>query len=309
MERRSSTFVYHPAKSTSFLIPIAICLAPSIRASGLSVFGSGFLIDLTEIMQDCSLMVYLECTYLAHAAGAADDSALRAMKSISVILTSGDSRLCRNATMSFPCKKMVESEAEACTAKVSVEETSDASNTVCIFVKASRVRVRGETTKIAVGISVGALNESQNEYSRASLSTPKKEVRRSSGARRRSLRLSFFARAAELVSVSSLAITTTGTGDEFFAVLGLKTRVLMSLNEYGRKLSDAVSASFQAAGDEVALCLTSPLCGMRSADSREITSATDMVEIARTTAKGGWRNDIRRSSRSSREYPQRDIRM
>lgn len=53
------------------------------------------------------------------------------------------------------------------------------------------------------------------------LSSEKNSVSRSSEAKRNSFKLSFFPIAAEFVSVSSRAITTTGMGVAVFAVLGL----------------------------------------------------------------------------------------
>ena len=54
-----------------------------------------------------------------------------------------------------------------------------------------------------------------------SLSSEKNSVSRSSEAKRSSFKLSFLPRAAEFASVSSRAITTTGTGVAVLAVLGL----------------------------------------------------------------------------------------
>ena len=53
------------------------------------------------------------------------------------------------------------------------------------------------------------------------LSSEKKSVSKSSEAKRSSFKLSLFPIAVEFVSVSSRAITTTGTGVAVFAVLGL----------------------------------------------------------------------------------------
>lgn len=61
-----------------------------------------------------------------------------------------------------------------------------------------------------------------------SLSREKNSVRISSEASLSSLRLSFFPMAEELVSVSSRAMTTTGTVVADFAVFGLNTRVFIS---------------------------------------------------------------------------------
>ena len=61
-----------------------------------------------------------------------------------------------------------------------------------------------------------------------SLSSWKNSVRRSGDAKRSSFRFNFLPKAPEFVSVSSRAITTTGTGVADFAVLGLNTSVLVS---------------------------------------------------------------------------------
>ena len=83
------------------------------------------------------------------------------------------------------------------------------------------------------------------------LSRVKNSDNRSSEARRSSLRLSFFPNAPDAVSVSSRAITTTGTGIALFAVLGLKTMVLISSKDFGDEVS-ADNASLQDAGEFVA---------------------------------------------------------
>lgn len=83
------------------------------------------------------------------------------------------------------------------------------------------------------------------------LSRAKNSDNRSPEARRSSLRLSFLPNAPEAVSVSSRTITTTGTGAAFFAVLGLKTMVLISSKDFGDEVS-ADNASFQDAGEFVA---------------------------------------------------------
>ena len=54
-----------------------------------------------------------------------------------------------------------------------------------------------------------------------SLSSEKNSVSRSSEAKRSSFELSFFPMAVEFMTVSSRAITTTGTGVTVFAVFGL----------------------------------------------------------------------------------------
>lgn len=61
----------------------------------------------------------------------------------------------------------------------------------------------------------------KRKHVREFLSREKNSVNRSSEARRNSFRLSFLPIAPELVSVSSRAITTTGTGVAVFAVFGL----------------------------------------------------------------------------------------
>ena len=83
------------------------------------------------------------------------------------------------------------------------------------------------------------------------MSNAKNSVNKSAGARRKSFKLNFLPKAVEFVSVSSRAMTTTGTGDAVLAVLGLKTSVFVSSNDFGA-FSDAKSASRQAAGDVAA---------------------------------------------------------
>ena len=71
------------------------------------------------------------------------------------------------------------------------------------------------------------------------------------------------------MSVSSLAITTTGTGVAVFAVLGLKTSVLVSLYDEGTAAEvDAGAASraaFQLAGSLVAAWMREPFGSMERA--------------------------------------------
>jgi len=91
---------------------------------------------------------------------------------------------------------------------------------------------------------------------RESLSREKNSDSRSPEARRSSFRLSFLPSEDELVSVSSRATTTTGTGVALFAVLGLNTRTLSSSNSLGALVEAACSASFHAAGDVAGACST-----------------------------------------------------
>ena len=86
------------------------------------------------------------------------------------------------------------------------------------------------------------------------LSTEKNSLRRSSDASLSSLRFSFLPNALELVSVSSRAMTTTGTVVAVLAVLGLKTRVLMSSKDFGAE-GEAIMASRQVAGEDVSACV------------------------------------------------------
>ena len=88
---------------------------------------------------------------------------------------------------------------------------------------------------------------------RESLSREKNSDSRSSEAKRSSFRLSFLPSKDELVSVSSRATTTTGTGVALFAVLGLNTRTLSNSNSFG-VLGTVCSASFHAAGDVAEAC-------------------------------------------------------
>ena len=71
------------------------------------------------------------------------------------------------------------------------------------------------------------------------------------------------------MSVSSLAITTTGTGVAVFAVLGLKTSVLVSLYDDGTAAEvDAGApsrAALQLAGSLVAAWMREPFGSMESA--------------------------------------------
>ena len=102
------------------------------------------------------------------------------------------------------------------------------------------------------------------------LSRAKNSDNRSSEARRSSLRLSFLPNAPEAVSVSSRAITTTGTGVAFFAVLGLKTMVLINWKDFGEDVS-ADNASFQDAGEFVALWETAAVGLIERAISAWVT--------------------------------------
>ena len=95
---------------------------------------------------------------------------------------------------------------------------------------------------------------------------------RSSDASRSSFKFSFFPIAPEFVSVSSLAMTTTGTGVAVLAVLGLYTSVLMSSNEAGAD-PEASRASFQLAGDVVSTCVMDAVGFMDSAASLSASAA------------------------------------
>lgn len=72
-----------------------------------------------------------------------------------------------------------------------------------------------------------------------------------------SFRSSFFAKAPELVSVSSRAMTITGSdvAIAFFAALVLKTSILISSKDFG-DCGFAVKAARQEAGESVSLCTT-----------------------------------------------------
>jgi hypothetical protein len=83
---------------------------------------------------------------------------------------------------------------------------------------------------------------------RESLSREKNSVNRSPEANRNSFKFNFFPNAVEFVSVSSRAMTTTGTGVAVFAVLGLNTSVLVSSKLLGVPLV-ACNASRHDAGD------------------------------------------------------------
>ena len=77
---------------------------------------------------------------------------------------------------------------------------------------------------------------------------------KSSEARRSSFKFNFFPIAPEFVSVSSRAITTTGTGVAVFAVFGLYTRVFMSSKGAGAD-PEAIRVSFHVAGEVVSAWL------------------------------------------------------
>lgn len=84
------------------------------------------------------------------------------------------------------------------------------------------------------------------------MSREKNSFSRSSEASLSSFRFSFLPKAPELVSVSSLAITTTGTTAAVFAVFGLNTSVLISSNDFGVE-DVSFNVSRQVAGDVVSL--------------------------------------------------------
>ena len=97
---------------------------------------------------------------------------------------------------------------------------------------------------------------------RESLSNAKNTVYKSAEARRNSFKFNFFPSAAELISVSSRAITitTTGTGVADSAVLGLNTSVLVNSNESDALLeADAVAMASRHNAGEV--CLSVPAEG------------------------------------------------
>ena len=85
------------------------------------------------------------------------------------------------------------------------------------------------------------------------LSSEKKSLSKSSEAKRSSFKLSFFPIAVEFVSVSSRAITTTGTGATVFAVLGLKINVLIVSKDFGAD-PEAIRTSFHVAAELVSAC-------------------------------------------------------
>lgn len=80
----------------------------------------------------------------------------------------------------------------------------------------------------------------------------------------------------ELVSVSSRAITTTGTAVAVFAVFGLYTKVLMSSNDFGAD-PEAVRASFHSAGELVSVWVTVAVGFMARPSSFAASSATDVI--------------------------------
>lgn len=106
-----------------------------------------------------------------------------------------------------------------------VEDARDESMTVTTLGNEVVSSARGET-------GIWLINEIDfnvfHVYLLESLSSEKNSVKSSAGARRNSFKLSFLPNAPEFVSVSSRAITTTGTGVAVLAVLGLKTKVFTS---------------------------------------------------------------------------------
>ena len=163
------------------------------------------------------------------------DSCLSASKSTMMTFTSGVSRVLRYAAMSTPRRKTVESDTDGWTANKASDDASDASIMVRTAGNDSLVTDKGDTggDRENYGSISEYLHSDHEDCSvgacvLASLFTPNRLLRRSSGANRRSLRLNFFPRAAELVSVSSWAKTTTGVWGAVFDVFGLKTSVFTS---------------------------------------------------------------------------------
>ena len=179
------TFWYQAEKSVSFLTPITICTEPSIFAS------SSFPTGLPE------------------------PSILRATKLTSSTLNCSVLRLLRYPTTFCPDKNAVELEESAWRANMSDDNTMEASITVTTLENVSLLNAKRETAIDGAGDIEAHRSENPREF----LSSPKNSVRRSSEARRSSLILVFFLpRAEELVSVSSRAMTTTGSVVAILAV-------------------------------------------------------------------------------------------
>ena len=178
--------------------------------------------------------------------------------------------------MSFPDKNRVEFEEHAWMANVAEEDAMEASITVTTLEKVSLFNAKRDTAIDGYQALPRTPNRSGN--AREFLSSPKNSVRRSSEAKRSSLRLSFFPRAEELVSVSSRAMTTTGTGVAVFAVFGLYTRVLINSNDSGTELV-ASKASRQDAGELVSAWDTVAV-GVIERDAREAVKE-DIVDVDR----------------------------
>lgn len=116
-------------------------------------------------------------------------------------------------------------------------------------------------------------------------------MRRSSDASLSSFRFSFLPNAPELVSVSSRAITTTGTVAAVLAVLGLKTMVLMSSKDVGAE-GDAFMASRQLAGEDVSAWVTVAVGVMESPAKDWVMESMVLVDVEeerRRKLDTGWR--------------------
>ena len=128
---------------------------------------------------------------------------------------------------------------------------------------------------------------------RESLSSEKNSVKRSPEANLSSFKFNFLPKAVELVSVSSRAMTTTGTGVADFAVFGLNTSVLVSSKLLGVPLA-ACNASRHAAGDVCVACDT-VAAGVieRPASLLVIASTPDMVVMEKDRVHAGGGEGLR----------------
>ncbi len=163
--------------------------------------------------------------------------------------------------MSEPVAKIVELDEEACSANREDDDAIEASRTVKTFGNDLDVKARGETGQyqhVRGGLETDC-------DSREFLSKEKNSFSRSSLAKRSSFKFNFFPNAPEFVSVSSRAMTMTGTGVADLAVFGLKTRVLMSSNDSGVPVVE-LRASRQAAGESVSRCVTVALMDKAAKD-------------------------------------------
>lgn len=120
--------------------------------------------------------------------------------------------------ISCPDKKTVALDDSAWIANVDEEDAIDESITVTTF---ENVWVVNESTDTDRPCKSAWLHSTIRDNIQEFLSSAKKSESRSSDANLSSFKLSFFPSADELVSVSSRAMTTTGTGVADFAVLGL----------------------------------------------------------------------------------------
>lgn len=150
---------------------------------------------------------------------------------------------------------MVSLEDWAWTANIEADDVIDVSTTVKTFEKLSFVNASGDTS---IGFGQQMISYPiQGADIREFLSRAKNSFSKSSDASLSSFKFSFLPNAPELVSVSSRAITTTGTGVAVFAVFGLNTSVLISSKDFGAS-EVALRASRQVAGEVVSLCATLP---------------------------------------------------